>query len=76
MPVVASAVGGIPEIIDSGANGILVEKENSDDLFSTLVLLYDNADLRTRLGNNLKHTIETEFSIAKMAKETFKVYLK
>lgn len=76
IPVIASAVGGIPEIIESGANGILVEKENSDDLFSTLVLLYENADLRARLGSNLKHTIETEFTIQKMAKKTFEVYLK
>lgn len=74
VPVVACAVGGIPEIIESGANGILVEKENSDDLFSTLVLLEENTKLRTRLGNNLKHTIENNFSIQKMATETFKVY--
>jgi glycosyltransferase involved in cell wall biosynthesis len=76
LPVVASAVGGLPEIIESGVSGILVEKENTDDLFSTLVLLYENAELRTRLGNNLKHVIETEFTIEKMASKTFDVYLK
>ena len=74
LPVVASSVGGIPEIIDSGANGILVEKENADALFSALVLLYENLDLRIRLGNNLKQTIKKDFSIKKMITETLRVY--
>lgn len=75
LPVVASAVGGIPEIIESGSNGILVPPENSEVLFSTLVLLANDVELRKRLGANLKASIEEKFSFEEMSKKTFALYL-
>jgi glycosyltransferase involved in cell wall biosynthesis len=74
LPVVASHVGGIPEIIESGLNGVLVEPENSDELFSTLLLLSESQDVRIRLGDALRETILKDFSIQKMAEQTFKLY--
>lgn len=74
LAVVATPVGGIPEIIESGINGILVPVENSEVLFSTLVLLAEDKDLRKRLGTNLKASIQENFSFDKMIKETFALY--
>lgn len=75
LPVIATSVGGIPEIIENGSNGILVPKEDSEAIFSSLVLLFENADLRERLGSNLRSTILNNFSIEKMTEETFELYL-
>ncbi|PIP55815.1 MAG: hypothetical protein COX06_01265 [Candidatus Zambryskibacteria bacterium CG22_combo_CG10-13_8_21_14_all_42_17] len=74
LPVIASAVGGITEIIENGQNGILVEPEDAETIFSSLILLTEDKDLRERLGTNLKASIEEEFSFENMVLETFKLY--
>jgi len=74
LPVIASKVGGIPEIIDSGINGILVNKEDNEALFSSLILLKEDAKLQRRLGSALKEKIEKEFSLEKMVRETLALY--
>ncbi|MDO8728942.1 MAG: glycosyltransferase family 4 protein [bacterium] len=75
LAVIATPVGGIPEIIESGTNGILVPTDDPETLFSTLVLLTENVDLRKRLGTNLKASIQENFSFEKMAEETLQIYL-
>lgn len=75
LPVIASAVGGIPEIIESGSNGILVPPENVEILLSSLILFNDNPRMRDRLGANLKASIQENFSFEKMVEKTFNLYL-
>ena len=74
LPVIASSVGGIPEVIENEKNGLLVEKENIEQLASALSRLVDDVDLRNKLGTNLKQTITTKFSFEKMIRETFALY--
>ena len=74
LPVISTKVGGIPEIIDSGVNGILIDKEDTEALFSSLILLSEDEKLRHRLGQALKEKIEKEFSLEKMVKETIALY--
>lgn len=74
-PVIATKVGGIPEIIENGLSGALVEPNDSETLFSTLILFSGDPELRKRLGSALKETIEKKFSLEKMARETLKTYL-
>ncbi len=74
LPVIATSVGGIPEIIENNASGILIEKENPEALLSALIKLYENAGLRKSLGENLKKKVETEFSLDKMLRETLVLY--
>ncbi len=74
LPVIASRVGGIPEIITTGESGILVESENSDEIFSSLLLLSDDPTLRARLGDNLKKKVISEFSIKNMVEQTLADY--
>jgi len=74
LAVIASSVGGIPEVIRNGENGVLVEPENTEVLFSSLLLLAENEELRERLGNKLKETILKSFSLESMFEQTFALY--
>ncbi len=51
VPVVGSRIGGIPEVIDDGLSGYLVEPDNVDDLTHALEKLVKNPELRQRLGS-------------------------
>ena len=73
-PVIASRVGGIPEVIENGLNGALIPAEDSETLFSTLMLLGHDKELRNRLGSALHETVKEKFSLEKMAKETLALY--
>ena len=50
VPVVASRVGGLPDIVVDGKTGLLVEPADPDALAATLVRLLDDPGLRARLG--------------------------
>jgi glycosyltransferase involved in cell wall biosynthesis len=74
LPVIASRVGGIPEVIETGVSGALVEPENNEELLSTLLLLSQDGSLRERLGSALKARVASDFSLSKMASATFQLY--
>jgi len=74
LPVIASSVGGIPEIVESGISGVLVPPEDSETLFSSLVLLSEDEALRTRLGTALRASTEEKFSFSKMVERTLDLY--
>jgi glycosyltransferase involved in cell wall biosynthesis len=74
LPVIATNVGGIPEIVETGTSGVLVDPEEPDTLFSTLILLAENKDLRKRLGEKLRENILKNFSLKRMAGKTLEVY--
>jgi glycosyltransferase involved in cell wall biosynthesis len=50
LPVVASAVGGIPELVEPGITGFLIPPDNSDRLADSLVTLSTNGELREVMG--------------------------
>jgi len=74
LPVIATRVGGIPEVITTGESGILVEPGNAHEILSSLLLLADDSMLRSRLGNNIKQKVMKDFSIQKMATKTLNSY--
>lgn len=74
LPVLSTKVGGIPEIIETGVNGVLVERERSDLLYSSLILLAESHEVRKRLGDNLHTTVLENFNLEKMTRDTLKVY--
>ena len=51
VPVIGSAVGGIPESIDDGVTGFIYAAGNADELSRRMARLLDDPDLRTSLGN-------------------------
>jgi glycosyltransferase involved in cell wall biosynthesis len=60
-PVVASAVGGIPEIIEDGKNGILVEPENPQALCDAMTTVWNDRELAERLASAGYVTVKDYF---------------
>lgn len=60
-PVVACAVGGIPEIIENGKSGILVEPDNPNALAKGLLIALRNQALRKSLAGNGYLTVQRKF---------------
>jgi glycosyltransferase involved in cell wall biosynthesis len=59
---IAARVDGIPTVIENGVDGILVQKNNVDELRSGLARLMDDGDLRRRLGAAGQARVASEFS--------------
>ncbi len=74
LPVVASRVSAIPEVIADGETGILVSPHDIDAMASALSRLIADAPLRRHLGLLGRDRLETEFSIARMTDETLRLY--
>ncbi len=74
MPVVASNVGGIPEIVVNNYNGFLVERDDLNSLVDSLKKLVQNRKLITKMGHNGRERFQSEFTSKKMAKIVLEVY--
>jgi glycosyltransferase involved in cell wall biosynthesis len=61
-PVVATRVGGLPEIIEDGANGRLVAPSSPGQLAKAIGELLEDPSLQTHIGLKARHTIEERFS--------------
>ena len=72
-PVVATNVGGIPEIMKENETGFLVEKGNSKEWIEKLSLLISDEQKRKIMGENGRKFIEENFSWNKIAKEFLKI---
>ncbi len=51
LPVIASRIGGLPEIVDDGVSGLLFAPGDATDLAGKMKLLWDNAQLRAEMGD-------------------------
>jgi glycosyltransferase involved in cell wall biosynthesis len=74
LPVIATQVGGIPEIIEDGTTGLLVPYGDRSALTEALESLGRNEALRRELATHLKEKIEQQFSLERMCRETFALY--
>ncbi len=74
-PVVATTVGGLPEMVEHGRTGYLVPPRDERALADAIVRLLRDKTLRHQLGVNGKRKIDTEFSADSVAKKTLAVYL-
>lgn len=74
LPVVATSVGGVPEIIDTMHSGILVQPKKPSEMAAALSLLLDDENRRRVFGAALQKTVRERFSQEKMFSETQRVY--
>lgn len=61
-PVIVSNVGGLPEVVDDGKTGIIVEKENPYQLADALIKLITNPNLRIEMGMNGRKKVLNEYN--------------
>jgi len=74
LPVIATKVGGIPEIIEDNKTGLLIEPGNENDVEDAINNLLKNNSFAQELALNLKNKIETEFDIEDFYTKTFNLY--
>ena len=74
LPVLASSIGGIPEIIENNVNGMLVQKADTYGITACLNHLVGNPEERKIFGQRLQQKIEKEFSLPDMLEKTFEIY--
>lgn len=73
-PVVATAVGAIPEVVIDGKYGLLVEPKNVQKLARAIVLLLKNEDLYSELVNNIGKLVKEKLSWDSISQKTEQVY--
>lgn len=73
-PVVATNVGGIPEVIEEGAIGYLVPPKNSEALADKILHLLRHPEVATNMGKAGRRRIEESFSVEKMINEYQALY--
>ncbi|MBI2167181.1 MAG: glycosyltransferase [Candidatus Omnitrophica bacterium] len=73
-PVVATAVGGIPELITSDKEGLLVPARDGKSLAEAILGLLGNPEKASRLGQEALQKIKNRFSIERMVDDYDKLY--
>jgi glycosyltransferase involved in cell wall biosynthesis len=73
-PVVATPVGGTPELVTDGETGLLVPPRDPDALAAALRRLLADADLRRRLGEAGERRAREEFSLDAMCSRVLAIY--
>jgi glycosyltransferase involved in cell wall biosynthesis len=63
VPVVASRLSGIPELVKDGVSGLLVAPGDADGLASAVARLHDDAALRRRLAERGRQVVLDGFDI-------------
>jgi glycosyltransferase involved in cell wall biosynthesis len=74
LPIIASRVSAIPEVIVDGETGILVESQAVEALREALATMLADAPLRRHMGLLGRDRLETVFSVAAMTDQTIRVY--
>jgi glycosyltransferase involved in cell wall biosynthesis len=76
MPIVATAVGGIPEALDGGKCGILVPPGSEMHLAKSITELHENNQLKQELSKTTKIRFKEEFTVEQMEEKYRSVYCK
>lgn len=62
-PVVATRVGGIPELISTGVSGYLVDRGDTEAMSQRVLELLNDGDLRHRMGHAGRETVSEKFDL-------------
>ena len=74
VPVIATNVGGIPELISDGNTGLLVSPENPQEMANTINTLLDDDETQQKLSKNAFDFINKNFSWDVLLEEYIKLY--
>lgn len=68
LPVISTAVGGVPELVEEGVSGILVPSENEQALNTAIQTLLDNPERRISMGANARKVALERFDARVMTR--------
>jgi hypothetical protein len=74
LPIVACRVGGIPEVIEDGKTGLLVEANDPDSLARALLTLLEDRQLRVQMGEAGLERVKNVFQLQTTIDATFKSF--
>ncbi|HZP72748.1 MAG TPA: glycosyltransferase family 4 protein [Gaiellaceae bacterium] len=74
LPVVATRVSAVPEIVDDGITGLLVPRDDAAAVAGAIARLLDDESLREQFGASGRRRALADFSVAQMADRTLDVY--
>ena len=73
-PLIACAVGGLKEIVNSGVDGLLVEEKNVDELAEAILTLLRDPEAGAEMAEKAREKIEQEYSHIAAAKKYLEIY--
>ncbi len=74
LPIIATRVGGVPEMVSDGVNGMLIDVGRPDQIADALQHLYDNPDMRHSMKMNSYKTAFEKFDIEKLVPRLVNIY--
>ncbi len=75
LPIIATSVGGIPEVIDSGINGILVEPENPEKMAEAIATVMKDFSFRKKMAQEGRNTAKKIYSQSAICNQYKNLYL-
>ncbi len=76
VPVVATSVGAIPEVVDNGLTGLLVDAEDPKALANAILSLLSEESKRKEMGEQSRRKVLNTYTIEKIGKQTLDFYEK
>jgi glycosyltransferase involved in cell wall biosynthesis len=73
-PAVAPAVGGIPEVIEDGLNGFLVQPRDPEKLAEKILEILQDPILRSKMSRNAAQAVQERFNLQEMVRRVEQVY--
>jgi glycosyltransferase involved in cell wall biosynthesis len=73
-PIVATRAGGIPEIVEDGVQGLLVEPRDHRAMARAIVALLRDEPRRREMGEAGSERVRTRFTVERMVEQTAAVY--
>lgn len=74
LPVVATDVGGVPDLVTHGQNGYIYDKDDMDGLAEGVCRVLDDPELGRRLGSAGTEKMRTEFALERIVENMESVY--
>jgi len=73
-PIVATGVGGVPDVITNGVNGLLVPCADVDALQNSMSSLMVNPELREKYSREARKTVESRYSVQPWCQKILQIY--
>lgn len=73
-PVIATRVGGLPDVVEEGKSGLLVSPQSPPELAAAIEKIIGAPDLAAQMGAHARHLSETRYSWPPIAGKIMEIY--